>query len=266
MDELIPGAVSLTRGFSQWLYNPDAGDQGPGPNTPTDTEWAFGSLDNYAGLSYLPFASYRNGDFSDVLVGNPLVVHLIKEDTYLSLTFSAWPQHGGSIAYTRSTPLVAITNPISNLVLAAPANVTIGAFASTVNGPITNVAFFTNGILLGAVHSAPFTISPGNFTAGSFALTAVATAGGIATTSSPIFLTVVSPMAIALSAPGITNGQFGFDYSADPGLNYVVQSSSNLKNWQSLVTNVATGNPMTFSTNFTTDAALYYRVGRLPNP
>ncbi len=103
-DELIPGAVSLTRAYSQWLYNPDAGDQGPGTDTPTDTEWAFGTLDNYQGLSYAPFATYRNGDLSGALVGNPMVVHLINEDVYLSLTFSQWPQHGGFFAYTRSTP------------------------------------------------------------------------------------------------------------------------------------------------------------------
>jgi hypothetical protein len=91
VDELVPGAVSLSRNYSQWLFNPDAGDQGPGPNTPTDTLWAFGTLDNYAALSYAPFASYRNGNLSGVLVGNPMVVHLINEDIYLSLTFTAWP-------------------------------------------------------------------------------------------------------------------------------------------------------------------------------
>src|SRR5581483_7053100 len=103
-DELIPGAVSLTRAYSQWLYNPDAGDQGPGAETPTDTEWAFGTIDNYQGLSYAPFASYRNGDLSSLLVGNPMVVHLINEDVYLSLTFTQWPAHGGFFAYTRATP------------------------------------------------------------------------------------------------------------------------------------------------------------------
>jgi hypothetical protein len=111
-DELIPGAVSLTRAYSQWLYNPDGGDQGPGTGTPTDTEWAFGTLDNYQGLAYAPFASYRNGDLSSLLIGNPMVVHLINEDVYLSLTFSQWPQHGGFFAYTRSTPAASGPPPI----------------------------------------------------------------------------------------------------------------------------------------------------------
>jgi len=104
VDVLVPGAVSLTRGFSQWLYNPAGGDQGPAPGTPTDTEWAFGTLDNYAALGYETFDSYRNGDLSALLVGNPMVVHLVNEDIYLSLTFSQWPQNGGYFAYTRSTP------------------------------------------------------------------------------------------------------------------------------------------------------------------
>lgn len=106
-DELVPGAVSLTRAYSQWLYNPDAGDQGPAPGTPTDTEWAFGTIDNYQALFYQSFDSYRNGDLSSLLVGNPMVVHLVNEDIYLSLTFSQWPQHGGFFAYTRSTPAAA---------------------------------------------------------------------------------------------------------------------------------------------------------------
>src|SRR5580704_17769000 len=82
-DELIPGAVSLTRGYSQWLYNPDAGDQGPGAGTPTDTAWAFGTLDNYDAYAYQTFYSLRNGDLSTLLPGNPMVVHLTNEDIYL---------------------------------------------------------------------------------------------------------------------------------------------------------------------------------------
>jgi hypothetical protein len=103
-DVLIPGEVSLTRDYSQWLFNPDAGDTGPATGTPSDTTWAFGLITNYLALDYQTFDTYRNGDLSSLLVSNAMVVHLTSEDIYLSLMFTAWPQHGGFFAYTRSTP------------------------------------------------------------------------------------------------------------------------------------------------------------------
>ncbi len=268
-DVLISGAVSLTRAYSQWLFNPAAGDQGPGPDTPTDTEWAFGLLENYAGLDYQTFASYRNGDLSGLLVGNPMVVHLINEDIYLSLTFSQWPQGGGDIAYTRSTPApvaVTITNPANGAVFAAPANVNIGAAAAAISGAVTNVVFFANTNLLEAVQNAPFSIATGNLPAGPYALTAVATAAGLSATSLVVNITVVSPVAISLSSQAVANSQISFDYSVNPGLSYVVQTSSNLLNWRSLATNSPAANPANFTDSFTPIGARYYRVFRLPNP
>jgi hypothetical protein len=272
-DELVPGAVSLCRNFSQWLFNPDAGDQGPGPNTPTDTLWAFGTLDNYAALQYKTFASYRNGDLSGVLVGNPMVVHLINEDIYVAVTFTAWPEQGGFFAYTRSTPpaggsmpTVTITNPAGGAVFAAPANVKIGASATVSGGSVTNVAFFGNGTSLGAVQTAPFGITTGSLGAGPYALTAVATAAGVSATSAVVNISVVTPVAITLSGQRITNGQFAFDYSANAGLSYVVQNSSNLVNWLTLATNMPATNSAHYTNGFTTNGARYYRVGRMPNP
>ena len=265
-DELIPGAVSLTRAYSQWLYNPDAGDQGPDVGTPTDTAWAFGTLDNYGAYSYQSFYSLRNGDLSTLLPGNPMVVHLVNEDIYLSLTFSAWPRKGGYIAYTRSTPAVTITSPTNGMVFAAPAKVKISAAAAVAGGTVTNVEFFANLVSLGSTQSAPFSVTTGNLAAGQYALTAVETAAGVSATSSPVNISVVAPVAVTLSSPQINGSQFAFDYTADPGLQYVIQNSSNLVNWRSLVTNVATGNPVHFTDSFTSNSAQYYRVGRLPNP
>lgn len=272
-DVLVPGAVSLTRAFAQWLYNPAGGDQGPATGTPTDTLWAFGSLSNYAALGYQTFDAYRNGDLSALLVGNPMVVHLTNEGIYLSLTFTAWPQHGGYFAYTRSTPAAAgpsptvtITNPTNGAVFAAPANVTIAVTATVSNGSVTNVAFFANTNSLGATNSAPFAITAESLVAGTYSLKAVATAGGVSATSAVVSISVVTPIAFTLSSPSITNSQFAFNYAANVGLSYVVQNSSNLVNWLSLGTNVPTSNSVHFSDSLTTNGVRYYRVGRMPNP
>jgi hypothetical protein len=90
------------------------------------------------------------------------------------------------------TPTIAITNPASGTVLLAPANVNIAADADVSSGTVTNVQFFNNGVSLGSVLTAPFSITTGNLTAGTYALTAVATAAGISATSSVANLIVVN--------------------------------------------------------------------------
>lgn len=265
VDVLVPGAVSLTRAYSQWLYNPAAGDGGPAPGTPTDTEWAFGTLDNYAGLYYRTFDSYRDGDLQTLLENNPMVVHLINENIYLSVTFTSWPKDGGFFAYTRSTPVVTITNPTNGATFAAPANVTIDATAADTNGPVTNVSFFANGSLIGSSKKSPYQVTDPNLGAGDYALTAVAMVGGESVTSSVVYMTVVTPAPIRLSSTRLAANQFSFAYSASPGLEYVIQSSSNLVHWLSFATNTATGNPMTFTNNVSASGSRFFRVVRVAN-
>ena len=165
-----------------------------------------------------------------------------------------------------SPPTVSITNPASGAVFAAPANVNIAADATVSGGTVTNVQFFTNGVALGAVLTAPFSLTANNLAAGAYALSAVATAAGISATSTVVNVSVVSPVVVSLSGAGVNSGQFSFNYAADPGLAYVVQSSTNLVDWVSLVTNVASGNPVPFSDPFDSTGIKFYRVGRLPNP
>lgn len=274
-DVLLPGKVSLTRNVSHWLYNTNVDVFGAAPGTPSDTEWAFGALTNWNHLTYRSFDSFRNGDLSGVLVTippSPMVCHLINEDIYLSVTFTSWPQGGGLISYTRSTPAavlpsptVSITNPAPNTVFSAPANVKISATATVSGGTVTNVSFFGNNSLLGSKQSSPFTITANALAAGAYNLTAVATAGGISSTSAVVAISVVAPVATSLSGSTAVNNQFSFSYATTPGLKYVVEGSSNLVNWTPLVTNVATGNPSVF-TNTISAGDDYFRVGRLPNP
>jgi hypothetical protein len=96
-------------------------------------------------------------------------------------------------------------------------------------------------------------------------VTAVATAAGISATSSVVNVNVVTPVTTGLSAPTSANNQFSFSYSANSGLRYVVESSSNLFNWTPLFTNTAGGSAVLFTTNIMPGDA-FYRVGRLPNP
>jgi hypothetical protein len=75
-----------------------------------------------------------------------------------------------------------------------------------------------------------------------------------------------TPTPANLSEPIINNGQFTFSYTADVGISYVVQSSSNLVDWVSLATNVAPGSPVLFTNAVNPAGADFYRVARLSNP
>ena len=165
-----------------------------------------------------------------------------------------------------SAPTVSITNPANGAVFAAPASVNITADASVSGGTVTNVAFFANAAPLGSVTVAPFNLSSSPLAAGSYSLAAVATASGLSSTSAVVNVTVVNPVAVSLAGANVNGGQFAFNYTADPGLAYVVQSSSNLLDWVSLATNVASSSPVPFSDSFDSTGIKFYRVGRLPNP
>ena len=267
--------VWLTRGPFQGMFNAvtESSYDKPFDTDPTDTEWSFGSLSDHASLHYTTWAAMSTND-PPYMVNQQAVVHLKSDDIYLSIMFTYWGGSSGGFAYQRSTPgspppptpTVTITNLANGATFAAPLNLRIAANAAVSAGSVTNVQFFGNAASLGSAGTTPFSIIASNLSAGPYALTAVATAGGISATSAVVNITVVAPIAMTLTTPVITNGVFAFDYSANPGLSYVVQSSSNLTSWVSLATNMALSNPVHFTDSFVAGAPHYYRVGRLPNP
>lgn len=276
-DTIIPGKVVLTRGGRDVLYNTAAGESfANGISSPKDTEWAFGSIANATSLSYQSLDSMRNGFLAGILVGNQMVMHVISQDIYISITFTVWGSHGaGTVSYTRSTapaaatPSVTITNLASNAVFAAPASITLKSSATVTGGTVTNVEYFASNTSLGHATTAPFTVAASIPNAGSYTITAKATAAGVTGTSPGIPITVVTPADVNLSAFSVANGQFTFNYSGNTGLRYVVEKSADLNSsvWTPVVTNSASASESTFSEAFSaaTPAALY-RVGRMPNP
>jgi glucose/arabinose dehydrogenase len=174
--------------------------------SPADTEWAVGSLGNYATLSYTDWTSVGGGRPVHNLPGQQLVVHLITDDIYLSLQFTSLSSSPG-FSYIRSTPTptnvpptVAIVSPTNGASFTAPANVPITATASDSDGSVTNVAFYDGATLLGATNNTPYTVTA-SLATGAHALTAVATDdGGLSTTSTVVNVTV----SIANIPPSVT--------------------------------------------------------------
>jgi hypothetical protein len=105
----ITDNVWITRADNQGIFNiaQEPGydgfdDQGP---SPVDTEWAFGTTDDYQNLSYTTWAQ-AHGGFPPGLVGQDMVVHLISDDIYIDIQFTGWQGggQGGGFSYMRGVP------------------------------------------------------------------------------------------------------------------------------------------------------------------
>jgi plastocyanin len=172
-----------------------------------------------------------------------------------------------NVAAIALPPSVAVTNPAAGSVFAAPASIKLSANATSSGGSVTNVQFFSNGASLGSVSSPPFNLTTGPFGAGSFGLTAKATATtGLSATSAPVNIFVVTPAAVSNYAARVVDGQFVFEHTANAGLRYAVDRSSNLTSWSAVATNTAASNSVEVMDVFRAGSLLFYRVGRLSNP
>jgi hypothetical protein len=175
----------------------------------------------------------------------------------------------GQVIVTSSTtpPHLAITNPPNGTVFAEPANVSIQAGVTNGSAAVTNVQFLVNNNLLASENSGPYSAITNNLTAGAYTLSAIAKDNNGLSATNSVAITVVTPSGVSLtnfSHPSDTDFQFA--YSADLGLKYVVEKSSDLMSWIPVATNQAANNPVIFDDPNATNDLYFYRVGRVPNP
>lgn len=278
-DQLTPH-VALTRGSADGggtggMFNAVTETAFTRSVSPADTEWAVGALADYATLSYSDWTTAGGGMPVHNYPGEQLVVHLISDDIYLSLQFTALPA-GPGFSYVRSTPpaagsppTVVIIFPANGAVYAAPANVAMQAAVTNGSSAVTNVAFLMNSSVLTNETAAPFAVTAGKLAAGEYNLTAIASDNNGLNATSSIAISVVTPVAINLTAPSLASPtNFHFKYSANVGLPYVIQKSTDLAatHWLTIATNTAAVNPVSFTDTNGTANPGFYRVARLPNP
>ena len=84
--------VWITRGSAQGLFNANTESGFTHFVSPAGTEWANGSLENYATLSYTNWNHWATGVNPNpyATVGVQAVLHLIPDDIYLSVRFTSW--------------------------------------------------------------------------------------------------------------------------------------------------------------------------------
>jgi hypothetical protein len=111
----ITAAVALTRASTAGTYNA-AQELAFSTNSPADTRWATNINNptetivatNYAALSFSTWSSAYGGPSQIVnnIVGRDAVVHLVSDDIYLDLRFTAWAggAGGGHFIYRRAEP------------------------------------------------------------------------------------------------------------------------------------------------------------------
>ena len=102
--------VWITRGSTHGLYNAATESSFTAFFSPAGTEWANGTLENYASLSYTNWNQWANGvnPGPPSTVGVNAVLHLITDDIYLAIQFTSWGVGltGGGFSYMRTTPTI----------------------------------------------------------------------------------------------------------------------------------------------------------------
>ena len=102
--DAITDNVKITRGNTGGqIYNIVTENAANSSVSPADTEWALGTVDDIANLTFEPFRAATGGKPKDV-VGQNMVLHLITDDVYISIKFTSWATgKAGGFAYERST-------------------------------------------------------------------------------------------------------------------------------------------------------------------
>jgi hypothetical protein len=101
--------VWLTRGNNQGLYNAATENSYNDFASPADTEWAFGTTSNISNLTFSSWEDAIDSEPIDNMLNENMVVHLITDDIYLDIKFTAWTigqggggPGGGGFTYRRS--------------------------------------------------------------------------------------------------------------------------------------------------------------------
>ena len=105
-DRITPN-VWITRADTQGIFNikTESSYDKIGGSSPDDTEWAFGTTSNIGTLTFAPWVTTIANN-PPAMVGQNMVVHLISDDIYIDIKFTAWSAGfagGGGFSYERST-------------------------------------------------------------------------------------------------------------------------------------------------------------------
>ncbi|HUA36957.1 MAG TPA: Ig-like domain-containing protein [Candidatus Sulfopaludibacter sp.] len=187
---------------------------------------------------------------------------------YCSVHFSLGMTGVVNVTSIAVPPTVSITNPPNNATFSAPASFTLMATASSSRGTVTNVQFFEGGTSLANIPTAPYVVPVNSLGAADYTFSAVASDNTGLTATNSVTIHVVTAVPIILGAPQFSPpSDFRFEYTANPGLIYLVQRTSGLSSgsWITIGTNMAASSPVLFDDPAASGNPGYYRVRLQPN-
>ena len=183
---------------------------------------------------------------------------------WISDAFLATVYRRGTYSTPFTPPAVALTSPTTNAAYSSPANVTLTASASSPNGAVSRVEFYTGSKLLGTDTTSPYSGIWTNVPSGNYRVYArVYDTTGASSTSTPVDFTVHPPSSTASFA---RVGRLGFELSLrvpQTGL-YRLEYSTNLLNWTSLGTFQCATNLNFLDTAATNRPRCFYRAVSSP--
>ena len=183
---------------------------------------------------------------------------------WINDAFLATVYRRGTYTTPYTPPAVALTSPTANASYSSPANVTLTATASSPNGAVSRVEFYTGSKLLGTITSSPYSGTWTNVPSGNYRVYArVYDSTGASTTSTPVDFTVHPPSS---TASFIRTGTPGFEFSLrvpQAGL-YRLEYSTNLLNWTTLGTFQCASNLDFLDTAATNWTRCFYRAVSSP--
>ena len=102
----ITDNVWITRADYHGIFNIAVEDYYTGTFSPSDTQWAIGTTADIGSLTFQNWEDMKDSyPYPDSLVNQDLVVHLITDNIYIDIKFTAWSENdtGGGFSYERST-------------------------------------------------------------------------------------------------------------------------------------------------------------------
>ncbi len=100
----ITSTTWITRKNQAGIYNAFSETGYEANQSPANTEWATGTLEDYASLAFQPWEEWAQRN-PPATIHVPAVLHLVDEDIYVGITFTAWTRGGagGGFSYQRTT-------------------------------------------------------------------------------------------------------------------------------------------------------------------
>ena len=157
-------------------------------------------------------------------------------------------------------PIISLVFPTNNATFIQLNAITLSAAASDPDGTVSKVEFLSGTNVLGTATNVPYNLTWNGVALTNYTLTARATDNLGATAISSAVNILVLPLSLSVVSGVQTSGQFRLWFQAQDNQSYFVETSIDLTNWVSVLTNTPVNGRFDFIDVNATDSQRFYRV------